>query len=525
MRKISLIGLVIVVISVIISFTYAQNSNSISVRAGYITKANLYYEMSTFRWGGVIGYIVEGNLSSSPEPFMSIKIEEGKIEIINVFASNLKDGKHYFAALPYDTGITIDVSKIENITEADLEENGIFNAANFPVFHPNYDSKSDNPKNTFCCNKETILISGKPFTAFKITLKQNVPYYLLKYKLNDSLSLPLFVVNISDYSCYNSTTCQFEFMLPAGKTYQFYVLSKYPEYEIEVWIDGEKTTQFEHVALPYLVKVKVTELFSRQVAQVLVGIQEINGNNLFILPVGGNYISRAIAYTRTDNSGEAEFIIAPTNYPPNPSYKISVVVFINDENFEIAKELELYAKEEALPRIKKTINGNERDLKDTVNWLRPIANCAFKYLSTYGKTLYKAIDSSSSQETIEVVRGIPYTLVLKDPNAEYMILEERNSYIVMAPAHLNQHNHIHQGFKIKKDEEIVIIPTSEKDNIITLSIYNSNNEKLYDVKLKIGESTCSPEEQATYEPSHLSEYKDAINAVRPVLNVLYYAVN
>jgi len=151
----------------------AQDYAGIDIIAGRIYLAKISGGQQTSRWAGIIGNL-SGNLAESPYAFAKLTILTNGMFEITLPGENLKDGEHYFAILPIN--ITFNTSKIRNVTTEDLEEYGLFNETNFPIFHPNYYENSDNPKVTFCCQKKNIMINGEWYTPFVIILKQNTEY-------------------------------------------------------------------------------------------------------------------------------------------------------------------------------------------------------------------------------------------------------------------------------------------------------------------------------------------------------------
>lgn len=540
-KKRDLLG-IIVVAGVLVSIAYAQN---ISVKAGYITRANLYSEISTWRWGGIIGYITLGTLPESANPFLQHTITAGVVDMINVSASNLKDGKHYFAALPYDTGITINVSRIKNITENDLEEFGIFNVTNFPIFHPNYYQSSDNPKATFCCYNETILISGMPFTAFRIVLKNNVRYYLLKYQLNDSLALPLFLVNISDYSCYNSTTCQFEFMLPAEKTYQFYVLPMEPAYNIRVFIDGIETTDIPNTGLPYNITTIVYDIYTGEpAANKTVVIFEDNGNNIFSpLPLAQT-TSRVLASAISDANGKAEFIISPTaTLSEEGSYSLRVGLKISDEIITNQKTLNVLDMElkggkkylsptELLDNSKATVVYMIQIEDSIYNWAKQKkANKYTIFVDMNGTYIIKNESDGQYYSSAVIQTGaVNYiTVILRSGGSNvtgYVVPEETAGFIVMNPTYnapvVGPKNHTHKVFYIPTGTGFVLSPTKmgPANSEVKLYVYDENYFLVAEIPLYINKDTSITGNAIFYRNDDMQA---KIAKTIQVINTLYYA--
>ena len=533
---------IIGIVGIVISIAYAQN---ISVKAGYITKANLYSEISTWRWGGIIGYVTPGTLPESPDPFLQHSITAGVIDMINVSASNLKDGKHYFAALPYDTALTINVSKMRNITENDLEEFGIFNATNFPIFHPNYYQNSDNPKTTFCCYNETILISGKPFTAFRIVLKNNVRYYLLKYQFNDSYALPLFLVNISDYTCYDSSTCQFEFMLPADKTYQLYVLSKEPAYDIKVFVDGVETTDIPNTGLPYNITTVVYDIYTQiPVPNKTIVVFEDNGNNIFSpLPIIST-TSRVMAYTESDSKGRVQFIISPTPTLQEAGiYSLKVGILSTKDIITNQKTLNILDME--LKGGKKYISPTELldNSKATVVYMIQLEDSVYNWAQQRKANKYTIFVDTSGSYTIRNESDELYyssasiqtgavnyiSVILRSGGVDvpgYVVPEETAGFIVMNPTYnppvVGPKNHTHKVFYIPTGTGFVIAPTKmgPANSEVKLYVYDSNYYLVATIPLYIDKSTTITGNAVFYQNDDMQA---KIVKTIQVINTLYYA--
>ena len=497
----------------IIPLTLAQ----IQLFAGSTFFAKISTEVNTERWAGMYGK-VSGQAEESNLPFLALSIDSSQIINLDLPGENFMDGKHYYAALPQNE--TFNLTKVKNITAEDLEEYGIFNSSNFPIFHPNYYSKSDNPKKTFCCKKKEILLGGKGFTAFEIELEADVTYYLLKYDV-ETTQLPLFLVEIKNYTCYDGNSCNYEVILPVGKTYYFYILSKERPIKFDVWIDGVKRTDFEYTAIPFNVTVRATHLYTGEPLNLTLAVYEREGNNLFVLPLdAGVYFSQAFGFTQTDENGYAKFVVAPTKYQSSSFYKIAVAALT--PTFLIEKELELQVDANEINYIKKTtpVSPFVSDLKDGINWLRPIANCLFKYASNLQQASRISINGAN---VFYVNRGIPYIIDTVDPSAAYIEIEEKNGYLILMPAHrLELWNFSHVVFNVS-NKDIIITPTLDGGKIFKAKIYDSNKNLLYEVIFNVTEATCQTPSSLEFFSSQ--KLKDAINSVRPVLNSLYYSVN
>ncbi len=535
---------------------YIVHAQSISVRAGYITKATLYAQASTWRWGGVIGFLASGSCPTTRDSVSPpIHAVGGFIREVSLSYLDCKDGKHYIAAFPLigiSSDYKINASLIKNVTLQDLEEFGLFNETNYPIFHPHYYEKSDNPKTTFCCENETLLINGKPFTAFKIILKEDVPLYLLKYEYNSTFSVPLFLAKLSDYTCYNSTPCNFELMFPDGKHhYNLYILPKYPVYEIKVWIDGEETMEFEKTALPYNLTVKVIDAFTKiPVPNVEVMVFEENGNNIFVPKTLSGKISRGMSYATTNANGIAEFIIAPTKYTDvEEVYSIGVGLY--SDSLEIQKRINLTVSEwRSIPREKKRISNPSLsdNAKASVNNMNQIINYLYKWCNEYkkawqyeiefytnGSYRIKNLTDGQYYSSAILKTGAPNVLTIKILNPDgtssssaYAIIEEKDGYLVfnptLNPSAVSPSKHVHKGFKFYNNEKIIITPTSYKgftSTTVKLKLYSSSGSLLGEIEFGV-DDTLSFDGGSAYSDDAL---KTMVNAINQVIYSLYYALN
>ncbi|GEM_PF-3292642 len=535
---------------ILVGITIAQQ---IIVKAGYITNADLFAEINTAKWGGIIGYSTSIPKESNA-PVMHVSILANTIDLISIAGTQPNDGKHYFAALPQIDGVidanyTINVLQIENITAADLEENGLFNATNFPVFHPSYYSWSDNPKNTFCCKNTTIIIYGKPFLAYVVRLEKDIKYYLLKYRINSTFAVPLFVVNISTYTCYNSSTCNFEMMLPAGKTYNIYLLPLEPAYEITTYIDGVKTTSIPKTARAYNLTVFVKDIYNNYapVPNATVAVFEDNGNNIFFPLSPLNTISRAITYGKTDENGRIEFVIAPTatqTEAESGNYRIGVGLLIGDK---IVRVTYLTLVDPVLSEGKKylsspTLFDNSKatvvsmiQIEDSVYYWAKQGK-AIKYTVTVytngSYVIYNASDpipTPYTSATLKTGAVNLITVIYTDGVTQlpgYVIPEEREGYLIFDPTQnppvIGYRNHTHLIEKIPTGNSFVIVPTKygEADSKVEIKVYDSAENLKAVIPFTIDKDTSIPSSALSYLND---EMKSKIVKTLQVLSTLYYA--
>ena len=539
-------------ISIVISIVYfsykALSQDYIGTLAGHIYFARVDGEQQTGRWAGIVG-TTSGYLEESPYSFGYIPIDSATIYTATFPGSNFPKDKYYYVATIEN--ITFNLTRVENVTISDLEEFGIFNQSNFPVFHPDYYVYSDNPKNTFCCYKEDILVGGEWFSAFVITLKQDTKYYLLKYKLNDTTEIPLFLVYYSDYTGYDGNSYNFQFMLPIGKTYYFYMISKEPAYKLTVWIDGQQTTSFSQTALTYNLTVRVTDLYTGfPVENVSVIAFEENGNNIFIPKRLSGLISRGYSIARPDSNGVVQFIVAPTEYPTINDYSIGVGIY-SPSTEEIVRRINLTVVNSlSIERIKKTFSPSNLldNTKVAVNAMNQIISSLYKWANeeqrAYVYQLVYNVDTGSyyflnlsdykTYPNVTVKTGAPnvFTVRLEDHLGNsvngYALVREKDGYLLFGPTYnppeISNKTNYHELFYIPTDTQFIITPTSYGDanSEITINILDTGKRKIGSVSLQIDKSL---EPRTGGIPFQDDAMKVVINAMNSVGYSLYYSLN
>lgn len=547
------IFLIISLIASSVYFSYRSFSQDyIGTIAGHIYFAKIDGQQQTGKWGGIVG-IVSGTLEESPYSFGYIPIDTATIYTATFPGENFQKGKYYFMATTEN--ITFNITKVENVTINDLEEFGIFNQSNFPVFHPNYYVYSDNPKNTFCpngyCTKEDIMLDGKWFNAIVITLKQNTKYYLLKYKLNSTTEIPLFLVFYDDYSGYDNNYYNFQFMLPIGKTYYFYIISKEPAYKLETWIDGTKTDTFQQTALPYNLTIRVTGLYTGfPIENISVMAFEENGNNIFIPKRLSGLISRGFSVATTDENGFVQFIVAPTEYPTTPDYSIGVGIF-SDSTQEVIRRVNLTLTNSlSIERQKKSFSPSNLldNAKVSVNAMNQIISSLYKWANEEQRALvyqlvydidtgsyyFRNLTDYQIYPNVTVKTGAPnvFTVSLQDssgnPVSGYVRVREKNGYLLFSPTYnppvISNKTNYHDLFYIPSDTQFIIAPTSYGDanSQITIDIYDVAKRKISSVPLAIDKSL---EPRTGGIPFQDDDMKVIINAMNSVGYSLYYSLN
>ena len=539
-------------ISVAISIVYfsykALSQDYIGTLAGHIYFAKVDGEQQTGKWAGIAG-VVSGTLEESPYSFGYVPIDTATIYTATFPGENFPKNKYYFMATIEN--ITFNLTKVENVTIDDLEEFGIFNQTNFPIFHPDYYIYSDNPKNTFCCYKEDIMVGGEWFSAFVITLKQDTKYYLLKYRVDNDREIPLFLVYYSDYTGYDGNAYNFQFMLPIGKTYYFYMISKEPAYKLTTWIDSQQRTSFEQTALTYNLTVRVTNLYTGfPEANKSVIVFEENGNNIFIPKRLSGIISRGYSVATTDSNGVVQFIVAPTEYPTIDDYSIGVGIY-SETTTEIIRRMNLtVANSLSIERIKKTFSPSNLldNAKVTINAMNQIISSLYKWANeerrAYVYQLVYNVDTGSyyfrnlsdyqTYPNATVKTGAPnvFTVRLEDSSGSpvngYVMVREKNGYLLFGPTYnppeISEKINQHDLFFIPPDTQFIITPTSYGDanSEITIEIYDSAKRKIGSVPLEIDKSLEPRTGGISFQDDAM---KVVINAMNSVGSSLYYSLN
>ncbi len=541
------------VLSIMLILLGVAIAGNIDILSGGINRAGLYTEVTTQKWGGFTGVIKPGTMSETTDPIFIYSAVAGTVDEINISASNLDDNRHYIAALVEYGGIdstySINVSKIANVTRDDLNSTGLFRQAVFPVFHPNYDMLSDNPNATFCCENESVMISGVWYNAFKITLNNNVPLYLLKYRYSSTDSLPLFVVPLSSsYTCYTGSSCGYEFILPDGETYNVYILPKEPAYDTKIWVDSVETTQVPNTGIPYNITVYVYNKYTLAPApdkDVIIFEQE--GNNIFspFKPASSEFDVGTIG--TTDSNGMVQFIISPTVTQTEESvYHLKVGLYWGEDYISNVKNLTVV--DTALVGGKKSFSpssilDNSKaavvamiQIEDSVyKWaLDGKANSYIVYAYTDGTyQIFNQTDLSYYSRGVLNTGGVnKLTVVLKDTSGSevpgYVNPKEEGGYLIMNPTYdppvigYKDHLNIVRNITTGASNAFVVVPSrySVANSNFTLEVYKADGTKVVDIPFDIDKDTAVPSNAFSYQND---EMKSKITKTIQVINTLYYA--
>ncbi len=541
---------VFMILLLLLSYFSAISVADLSLISGRIYYSKISGVQPTERWEGIIGFISTGYMDETNEPISKVKMDSPNSILMAFFAaSNLLDGKHYVAFLPEN--VTFNLTKLKNITQEDLEENGIFNQTNFPVFFPNYYQVSDNPKNTFCCVNTTVVIGGVTFTAFMISLEKNVPYYLLKYEVNNTHSVPMLITPLGYYTGYDGNECNFEAILPVDKTYYIYVLSREPPIKLDVWIDGQKTTHFQQTALTYNLTIRATNLYTgAPIPNTTVVVFEENGRNIFLPKHLAGEVARGVSLVETDDEGYAQFIVAPTEYPALDDYSIGVAA--SKEGYILGRRINLTVDNANEIVFEKKHPTDESALVDNakaaVNWMNQIINTMYLWANKYEKgfvhTLicytngtYYFINQSDWQpyDSIVLHTGAPNVIVLQIKNADgsiadgyYATIEESGGFLLFNPTLntpiIKDKTRLDIFLQLNNTKSIIVTPTSYADanSTIKMSIHKPSGETIREITFEI-DRNLSPGSGGTSFSDDM--FKTTVNAMNSVGYSLYYSLN
>lgn len=480
----------------------------IEVESGHIYNAYLNVVASTQYWAGVMGTTTVAILPESQYSFTNINLFDNEVHAWNFPGSNLKDGKHYYAAMPIN--VAFDAESVRNTTLSDLQTEGLFNSTEYPDFYPNYNDKSDNPEETFCCTQDYINLSAISFQAYKLTLNSNSSYYLLKY-LYEGSEYPLYIVPIENYECCDENPCNYQFILPSGKTYYFYVLSKFPAYQIDVKIDGVMTSTFDKTGLPYEVQLELSNIYtSDPPTNLTTGIFERQGSNLFAQKLSLSDITESRVTAQTNSSGVADFVISPTKYTAfnNYGYSLFVAVVDGDSLYSI-KNLSIQDSD-SWPQEKKNLIpiSLADNMRSTVTSLIQLSDYFYRWTSAS-----KGIDVSLTYYTNGTVKSTPNTLRTGAPNKVnfylrdgagnpvngYAVVKETEGFLVLSPVispiNFSDNTRESRKYNVNTDTAVILVPTSygsEVDSNITFDIYLSDETYLDTTSFYVNETLREP---------------------------------
>lgn len=540
-----LLLLSIIILLVSMSFVFA---GSVNIKSGRVLSMSLETTFDSYNWAG-LKVINDGTpLLESTFSFLNLQLKNPGILETSFPGYNLKGGSYYYASM---FSPSFNLLNVKNISSADLESNQLFNSTNYPQFYvKDYDSYSDNPKNTFNGNLTTIPLGGNNYTAFEVTLNTNINYYLLKYDDGEN-ETPLFLSEFKDAICYNSTACVSQFLLPkTDKAYNFFLLGMYESYDYDIWIDSIATSSFSQTGLPYNLTVRVKNLYSGLTvpnASVLVG--EDSGQNLFIPYTLSGFVSHAYSVGKTNDQGFETFLVAPTVYPSIPDYSIYVAVL--REESKVSKENLYVTSMDSLVNQQKTLNPSR--LRDnavaSVNAMNQIVSFLYTWTSQRVEALKFKVDydvlknnfttydlqtSLISPNPITIKTGAPnvFTVTVSDtggtPSTNFKArVKEEGGYLIMNPytdtSPLTKTARTHTQLA-NINEEFIITPTTLGfvNSNVTIEILDSSDNVIGSFEVPINANLNIDRAGSLYNNDLL---KTIVNAMNQVLNSLYNSIN
>lgn len=527
----------------VVVFALAINADSIDMLYGRSYYVDLDTRSLSGRWAGIKVVNNGFPLAEGPTPFTQVRMDSPEVLEEAFSGYNLNDGVHYYAIMHPGT---FSASNLVDVEDSDLEDTGLFNIANYPVFYPNYYQNNDNPNKTFCCNKTDVMIGGVNFTAFHTNLADSIDYYLLKYN-DGGTDYPLFLSPITDSTCYNSTSCVGEFMLPISPTdYNVYSLSKYPIYNYRVWVDGSETLIIPQTALPYNITVEAINAYTSLPApDVPVLIGENDGQNLFIPYRLSGYISEAYTVGLTDANGMEYFLVTPTVYPTIQNYSIYVAVMQNNY-LTSRQDLSVTSKDTVVQQSKPLTPTTLYDnAKANVNSMSQMADALYKWSSeleqakTFTATYYintnswSIVDTVGGTGTLEFKTGAPnvVTVVVRNGitilNDYTLKIKEEDGYLIMNPytkdTPLDPKERYHQQ-NLPTQTQFILSPTSlgAIQSNITLELYDPSGNFVDEYTAFIDDDLNIGSGGAGYNNDLL---KAVVNSISVVLNSLFYSLN
>jgi|GEM_PF-6632576 len=305
--------------------------------------------------------------------------------------------------------------------------------------------------------------------------------------------------------------------------------------ELRIFIDGNETTNISKTALPYL-------LSALSLPNSKVAIFEEQGNTVFIpLRLSGT-ITKSMAIGETDSNGNITFVLAPTDYPSITNY--SLIVARVDDDYNILEQVNLTIIDStAIPQEKKPFTGViDTDTKQSVNSINAIVSSLFIWANSppqanmFNITVYTngsyVFSSTATNDEVQTgaVNVINVTLINSTDLAVISGLvepKETEGHLLVNPIYQStatgNKTHISFSRYIPTQQEFIITPTdyppaSSQAQII---VYYTNLTEAATVNLSIN-SLLEPRSGVSYENDDL---KQGINAINPVIQNLFYALN
>jgi len=536
-NKLLVTTLLFVIVFLLMSFVSAQQS--VDIDAGHVYYAVLEANHDTIHWAGinvltdVEGTILPGrSITNMP---LSIPI----MTSIQLPDNGAKGSDYYFAAMLEDP---LNLSKVENISATDLNANNIFNSTHFPHFYPEYLSLADDPFATLCCSSYTIQLGGVNFSSYRTTLDTGTNLYLLKYD-NGNTGTPLFLVEYDDMTCFNSSSCVGQFMIPpANSDYYFYGISKFPEFNYSVFIDGVSTTTFAQTALIYNLTIFVYNAYSGNPAPNLtIIVGEEDGRNIFLPFNLSGYVSNAYSTANTTADGSQQFIVAPTQYGESSTYGLYYGI-INGSAVQSKRYLDITSYDGTVQQSK-SLSSNELsdNSKVVVNKLNQMLSSLFAWADSsdvYEHTITHELSTSTTTMDGDpedyFKTGIPNTVTVEVldggfAQAGYSVrVKENFGFLVLNPFTGNdavpEKNRTHVNI-LPIDTEFTITPTSlyPLTSNVTFEIIRDSDGMVMDTYLAEIDNTLDLDPDGKNSPNeNLETY---VNDLSIIVSSLFYSLN
>ncbi len=193
-----------------------------TVEGGEIIEVNLESNHTSEYWASVVGNLngtpVDNELSISyqdaPEPWIYSNDPNGSYANYQgdiILLTRLSDKP--------------EPEELYSPSESDFEEGGMFEA--FSVFNISSYDFLNSPLNTFCnpCDFMTCQIYTDSISCPYITLNQDFDMGVLKFD-NGTHVEPVFVTTVNNQEGYNTSFFDYEFIMPVGEGYYFYLFEK-----------------------------------------------------------------------------------------------------------------------------------------------------------------------------------------------------------------------------------------------------------------------------------------------------------
>ncbi len=526
MKKNIIMILIFIFIIFTISYSYA---GQVDLRSAFVYYSNITGRQQTYMWGAIIG-----NLNSVPYDFTTYAMDRVAVPSGNIYVDDMPGGgivKNKYNLISLRRNISFNIYNVTNTSSSDLMPGILFPTSMY--------GGSDAPNNTFSCAiPREFNISGVTFEGCYIDIAQNSVMGLLKYCT--SSCEPLYIVDLKSagYSCYNSTSCDYQFMVPTNTThpYYFYYVSKFPEYNITAWIDSVESWTMSQTAQPYIVDLRVTNIYTGEpAANVSVAIGEYEGNNIFVPLRSAGFVSKGMSIGLTDSDGNISYVVSPSQYPEITDYSLFAAVLEEDEptkffNFSITNSLSIEYNKKSLSPSELSDNA-----KVAVNAMNQIVNSLYIWANNEveAKTMTTVVYTNGTvTSNLTIQTGAPNRIMINLKNTDgstnlgTVTISEDEGYLVFSPVYhsssLSNVSHKHY-FSESTGTYFIITPTSYGvvDSNVTFEIYDSSHSYVTSIDAVI-DSNLEPRSGSFYNNDEL---KVIINAMASVINSLYYALN